>query len=267
VVVIGGGHAGCEAAAAAVRIGAETLLITLRRERIAEMSCNPAVGGLAKGQIVREVDALGGLMGILADRCGIQFRLLNRSRGPAVRAPRAQEDKAAYRREMQRTLEGIDSLEIIEAEVLGIAVENGTVVGLDTSVGRIAAENVVVTGGTFLNGLIHIGLRTIEAGRMGEPSSRSLSDSLRQLGLEMGRLKTGTPPRLKKSSIDFESFDAQPGDEVPTPFSFMTEQIETEQVPCHLGYTNERTHDLIRANLDRSPLYSGRIAGIRGLTI
>jgi len=262
VVVIGGGHAGCEAAAAAARIGADTLLLTLRRERIAEMSCNPAVGGLAKGQIVREVDALGGLMGILADRCGIQFRLLNRSRGPAVRAPRAQEDKAAYRREMQRTLEGIDGLEIIEAEVLGIAVENGTVVGLDTSVGRIAAENVVVTGGTFLNGLIHIGLKTIEAGRMGEPSSRSLSDSLRQLGLEMGRLKTGTPPRLKKSSIDFESFEEQPGDEAPTPFSFMTERIETEQVPCHLGYTNERTHDLIRANLDRSPLYSGRIAGI-----
>ena len=262
VIVIGGGHAGCEAAAAAARIGASVLLVTLRIDAIAEMSCNPAIGGLAKGQIVREVDALGGLMGCLADRCGIQFRLLNRSRGPAVRAPRAQQAKSEYRCEMLKELRGIEGLEILEAEATGIVARNNVVTGVETSEGKIDADRVVVTGGTFLNGLIHIGTQSWSAGRMGEQASVGLSESLASAGLEIGRLKTGTPPRLAKGSIDYSAFKEQPGDEKPTPFSFMTERLEVEQVPCHIGYTNERTHELIRNNIEKSALYSGKITGI-----
>jgi tRNA uridine 5-carboxymethylaminomethyl modification enzyme len=264
LVVIGGGHAGCEAAAAAARLGARTLLVTLRRDRIAEMSCNPAIGGLAKGQIVREVDALGGLMGLAADRCGIQFLLLNRSRGPAVRAPRAQQDKGMYRREMLRLLEAMQppGLEIIESEARGIVARGGRVEGVRTADGEYEAKTVVITSGTFLNALIHIGRKTFHAGRLGEPASKGLSESLAKLGLELGRLKTGTPPRLDRSSIDFSRFTPQPGDDIPAPFSFLTSRIEVEQVPCHIGYTNERTHALIRANIGESPLYSGRIVGI-----
>ena len=262
VAVVGGGHAGCEAAAAAARLGANTLMVTLRRDRIAEMSCNPAIGGLAKGQMVREVDALGGLMGVVADRCGIQFRLLNRSKGPAVRAPRAQQDKDDYRREMLSELERLENLEIQEAECTEIITASGRVSGVMTTGGAVRADAVVLTSGTFLNGLIHIGERSFTAGRMGENASMELSGSLRELGLKLGRLKTGTPPRLRKDSVDFSKFRLQPGDENPTPFSFLTERIEIEQVPCHLGYTNQRTHDVIRGSLDKSPLFSGRIVGI-----
>lgn len=264
VVVVGGGHAGCEAAAAAARLGARTLMITLNKRMIGEMSCNPAIGGLAKGQIVREVDALGGLMGVVADRCGIQFRLLNRSRGPAVRAPRAQQDKRRYRNEMLRKLEAKQNLglEILEAEVTSIRIDGHRAVGLETTEGEITARCVVLTSGTFLNGLIHIGMNSFNAGRMGEPASKGLSDSLKRIGLELGRLKTGTPPRLAKDSIDFSVFRLQPGDEKPTPFSFLTQKIVTEQVTCYQGYTNEATHRIIRDNMDKSPLYSGRIMGI-----
>ncbi len=264
VMVVGGGHAGCEAAAAATRLGARTLLITLKKHMIAEMSCNPAIGGLAKGQIVREVDALGGLMGLVADRCGIQFRLLNRSRGPAVRAPRAQQDKSEYRREMLAMLESkrATGLEILEAEVKSVHVVRQRVAGVETTEGEVHARSVVLTSGTFLKGLIHIGMRSFSAGRMGESASEGLSESLGRIGLELGRLKTGTPPRLVRNSINFSKFRVQRGDENPTPFSFLTAKIDTEQVPCHLGYTNERTHDIIRDNIEKSPLYSGRILGI-----
>ena len=262
VVVIGGGHAGCEAAAAAARLGVETLLVTLRIDAVAEMSCNPAIGGLAKGQIVREVDALDGLMGRVADRCGIQFRLLNRSRGPAVRAPRAQQAKSNYRRRMLEELRAIEGLEIVEAEALTVIIRKGAVSAVETSAGTVAAGRVVVTGGTFLNGLIHIGDKTWSSGRMGEPASVGLSESLALAGLEIGRLKTGTPPRLARSSINYSAFDEQPGDERPTPFSFLTEMMEIEQVPCHIGYTNAGTHEIIRRNIEKSALYSGRISGI-----
>jgi tRNA uridine 5-carboxymethylaminomethyl modification enzyme len=261
IIVVGGGHAGCEAAASAARIGVETLLVTLRRDRIAEMSCNPAIGGLAKGQIVREVDALGGLMGLAADRCGIQFRLLNASKGPAVRAPRAQEDKALYRREMLRRLEQFGSLAILEAEAEELDLDGLRIRGLQTSQGYYKADAVVITSGTFLNGLIHIGETSYPAGRLGEAASLKISDSLRKAGLRLERLKTGTPPRILKSSIDFAAMAIQPGDDSPTPFSFLTPKLELEQVPCHITQTNERTHEVIRANLGRSALYSGRIAG------
>lgn len=262
MVVIGGGHAGCEAAAAAARLGAHTLLVTLRKDRIAEMSCNPAIGGLAKGQIVREVDALGGLMGEVADRCGIQFRVLNSSKGPAVRAPRAQQDKGAYRTEMLRRLEALDNLGILEAEVEEIILESGSVKGVGTSSTKIDAGAVVVTSGTFLSGLIHIGEKRYPAGRMGEEASAKLSDSLRAAGLELGRLKTGTPPRVRKDSLDFSAFERQKGDEQPTPFSFLTERLLTDQLDCFIAFTNEGTHDIVRENIGLSALYSGRISGI-----
>jgi tRNA uridine 5-carboxymethylaminomethyl modification enzyme len=261
IIVVGGGHAGCEAAAAAARIGIETLLVTLRRDRIAEMSCNPAIGGLAKGQIVREVDALGGLMGLAADHCGIQFRLLNASKGPAVRAPRAQEDKALYRREMLRRLEQHRHLTILEAEAEGLDIDGRRVRGLQTSIGYFKADGVVITSGTFLNGLIHIGENSFPAGRMGEAASLKISDSLRKAGLRLERLKTGTPPRIHRESIEFAAMEIQPGDNKPTPFSFLTGALEVEQVPCHITNTNERTHEVIRDNLGKSALYSGRIVG------
>ncbi len=262
VVVVGGGHAGCEAAAAAARLGVETILVTLRRDTIGEMSCNPAIGGLAKGQMVREVDALGGLMGVAADAAGIQFRMLNLSKGPAVRAPRAQQDKKSYRAAMLRLLEGIGNLEILEAEVTELLAKGGKVEGVATTAGSVNAGAVVLTTGTFINGLIHIGERTLGAGRMGEQACARIGDSLASLGLRLGRLKTGTPPRLRRGSIDFAAFGEQPGDARPTPFSFLSGPIEVEQVPCHIGYTNAETHDIIRSNIDRSPLYSGRIVGI-----
>jgi tRNA uridine 5-carboxymethylaminomethyl modification enzyme len=260
VIVVGGGHAGCEAALASARMGAATLLLTMERSRIAQMSCNPAVGGIAKGHLVKEIDALGGEMGRNTDRAGIQFRFINTSKGPAVRALRAQCDKALYRSAMQDTLAGEAQLTIAEGTVDRLLTAGGAVTGIVTGCGRtITARAVVLTSGTFLKGLIHIGLNHFPAGRAGEASAEHLSDCMRDLGFEVGRLKTGTPPRLDKNTIDFSVMIPQPGDDPPPPFSYRTRKIETRQVLCHLTYTNQDTHDIIRGNLDRSPLYSGVI--------
>jgi len=263
VVVVGGGHAGCEAAVAAARTGARTALITMRLDLIAQMSCNPAIGGIAKGHLVREIDALGGMMGEVADATGIQFRLLNRSRGPAVRAPRCQSDKARYRMEMRARLEAQAGLGLIEAEVTALRIKAGQVRGVELGDGRqIDAGAVVITTGTFLDGLIHIGDRQYPAGRMGESPSVLLAQYLRQAGFRAGRLKTGTPPRLDGRTIDFSRFQEQKGDADPVFFSFRTKGVRLPQRSCYLGYTNERVHALIRANLGRSALYGGRITGI-----
>lgn len=260
VIVVGGGHAGCEAALASARMGAATLLLTMERSRIAQMSCNPAVGGIAKGHLVKEIDALGGEMGRNTDRAGIQFRFINTSKGPAVRALRAQCDKALYRSAMQDTLAGEARLTIVEGTVDRLLTAGGAVTGIVTGCGQtITAKAVVLTSGTFLKGLIHIGLSHFPAGRAGEASAEHLSDCMRDLGFEIGRLKTGTPPRLDKNTIDFSVMIPQPGDDPPPPFSYRTKKIETKQVLCHLTYTNQATHDIIRTNLDRSPLYSGVI--------
>ncbi|MGH9475083.1 MAG: tRNA uridine-5-carboxymethylaminomethyl(34) synthesis enzyme MnmG [Terriglobales bacterium] len=268
IVVVGGGHAGCEAAHAAARMGLRTALFTLKTSLIAQMSCNPAIGGIAKGHLVREVDALGGLMGEIIDAVGIQFRLLNTSRGPAVWSPRAQADKKLYRERMQAVLASVPNLTLREAEVADLVVE--TLPGLrrrvrglklrDGSV--IAAEAVVVTTGTFLNGLIHVGETTYPAGRGGEPAAHLLGESLKLLGLTCGRLKTGTPPRLDGRTIDWSQLTPQPGDAEPTPFSFKTPRIAREQVLCYSTFSNEATHRAIRDNIHRSPLYSGQIAGV-----
>ncbi len=260
VIVIGGGHAGCEAAAASARFGARTLLLTHKRETIGEMSCNPAIGGLGKGHLVREIDALDGLMGRVADAAGIQFRLLNRRKGPAVRGPRAQADRKLYRRAMQAALEAIPQLEILEATAEDLAIEDGRVAGVILADGmRIACGAAVLTTGTFLRGLIHIGGRKIPAGRVGEAPALGLSKTLYGSGLAMGRLKTGTPPRLDGTTIDWASLEAQPGDDPPTPFSFLTSKITTPQIACHVTRTTTETHAIIRANLHRAPLYSGQI--------
>jgi len=263
VIVVGGGHAGCEAALAAARMGAKTLLLTMERHRIAQMSCNPAVGGIAKGHLVKEIDALGGEMGRNTDRAGIQFRFINTSKGPAVRALRVQCDKALYRAAMQQTLEATPSLSIAEGVVDRLLTVGDAVSGVVTGAGEtIAARAVILTSGTFLKGLIHIGLNHFPAGRAGEESAEHLSDCMRDLGFQLGRLKTGTPPRLDKHTIDFSAMDPQPGDDPPAPFSYRTARIETPQVACHLTYTNTQTHDIIRTNLDRSPLFSGVIDSI-----
>ncbi|MBF0125726.1 MAG: tRNA uridine-5-carboxymethylaminomethyl(34) synthesis enzyme MnmG [Magnetococcales bacterium] len=263
VIVVGGGHGGCEAAHAAARMGAATLLLTQNLDTIGQMSCNPAIGGLGKGHLVREIDALGGLMGLLADRAGIHFRVLNRSKGPAVRGPRAQMDKLDYRREVRAALEAVPNLTLRQGEAVGLVVEGGRVCGIKTDWGQLCrASAVVLTTGTFLRGLAHIGERTFPAGRLGDPPSSYLSDGLRDLGLELMRLKTGTPPRLEGRTIDWSRFEAQPGEEPPVPFSFLTGTISRPRVDCHIGYTNAGTHELILANLHRAPLYSGQIKGI-----
>jgi tRNA uridine 5-carboxymethylaminomethyl modification enzyme len=262
VVVIGGGHAGCEAALAAARMGCATLLLTINIDRIGHMSCNPAIGGLAKGHLVKEVDALGGEMARCADWAGIQFRRLNTRKGPAVRSSRAQCDRELYRTRMLATLEGEPRLDLKQAVVERLLVEAGELKGVETTLGtRFLARAAVITAGTFLRGLIHVGKTSFAAGRLGDPPSTGLSADLAALGFNLGRLKTGTCPRLDARTIDFSGLAAQPGDEPPQPFSFQTERIERPQVPCHLTYTNERTHDVIRANLAESPLYSGRITG------
>jgi len=263
VIVVGAGHAGCEAALAAARLGCRTLLLTINLDTIAKMSCNPAIGGLAKGHVVREIDALGGEMAKVIDRTGIQFKMLNTGKGPAVRAPRAQADMAAYSAEMARVLQTQPNLDLKQACVEEILAENDRVVGVLTHMGvAYRARSVILTTGTFLRGLIHIGLQSYRAGRAGEFPADRLSDSLRQLGLELGRLKTGTCPRVHRRSVDFSALREQPGDEHPQPFSFSTERIDREQVSCYVGFTNESTHEIIRRNLDRSPLYSGKIVGI-----
>ncbi|MDZ4791986.1 MAG: tRNA uridine-5-carboxymethylaminomethyl(34) synthesis enzyme MnmG [Hyphomicrobiales bacterium] len=263
VIVIGGGHAGCEAASASARIGARTAFITHSFKTIGEMSCNPAVGGLGKGHLVREVDALDGLMGRVIDKAGIQFRMLNKSKGAAVQGPRAQADRKLYRREMQAAIRATLGLEVISKPVEDLIVENGAVAGVVTQGGaEYRAAAVVVTTGTFLKGVIHIGEARVSAGRIGEAPSIGLSDRLYALGLQMGRLKTGTPARLDGRTIAWERLEEQAGDDPPVPFSFMTTRIETRQVPCHITYTTEETHKLIAANLERSAMYAGHITGV-----
>jgi len=263
-VVIGAGHAGCEAALAAARMGCETALITLQRDAVARMSCNPAIGGLGKGHLVREIDALGGAMGRLADACGIQFRLLNRSRGPAVRGPRAQQDKALYHEAMLAELIGLARLELVEGEVTGLLVEDRRIRGVRlASREDLLADRVVVTTGTFLAGRMHTGERQTPGGRIGELAATALSAALRSLGLRMGRFKTGTPPRLDRASVDLGRFEEQPGDPDPTFFSHTTSAARLPQVSCHIAYTNPRVHRLVMEHRDRSPLFNGAIR-VRG---
>ncbi|HKF54910.1 MAG TPA: tRNA uridine-5-carboxymethylaminomethyl(34) synthesis enzyme MnmG [Blastocatellia bacterium] len=263
VIVIGAGHAGCEAAYISASIGAHTALITIDKNSIGQMSCNPAIGGIAKGHLVREVDALGGIMGQVIDATGIQFRLLNRSRGPAVQSPRAQADRNLYRAEMRRVLENTGNLTIVEGEAASIEVVSGESRGVELADGsRISGRAIVLTTGTFLNGLIHVGRKTFQAGRAGEPAATRLADCIRSIDFRMGRLKTGTPPRLDGRTIDYSKFERQPGDPVPVPFSFKTATIDRPQIECFIGYTNEEVHDAIRRNIEQSPLYSGEIVGI-----
>jgi tRNA uridine 5-carboxymethylaminomethyl modification enzyme len=265
-VVVGAGHAGCEAARACARLGLKTALITMNLDLIAQMSCNPAIGGIAKGHLVREVDALGGLMGVVTDAVGIQFRLLNTSRGPAVWSPRAQCDKKAYRLKMREVLEQETNLRIVQAEVAALEISAGPprrVTGVQLTDGRtLPCGAVIVATGTFLNGVAHVGERTYSCGRNGEPPSNLLGSQLRSLGLRWKRLKTGTPPRLDGRTIDWSQFERQAGDPVPTPFSFLTEKIDRPQVDCYIGYTTEKTKRIIQENIHRAPLYSGQIVGI-----
>jgi tRNA uridine 5-carboxymethylaminomethyl modification enzyme len=263
VVVIGAGHAGCEAASASARLGAETALLTLNLDLIGQMSCNPAIGGIAKGHLVREIDALGGIMGRVIDRTGIQFRLLNRSRGPAVQSPRAQADRLLYRSEMRRTLEGTSNLHLRQGKAVDLITHNGHIIGVEMEDGRtFGAGAVVVATGTFLNGVVHTGRRTYSAGRAGEPASIELAEALRRLEFPVGRLKTGTPPRLDGRTIDWSAFEPQPGDKIPVPFSFSTDHLTQKQINCFVGYTTTKVHDAIRENLAESPLYSGKIRGV-----
>jgi tRNA uridine 5-carboxymethylaminomethyl modification enzyme len=263
IVVVGGGHAGCEAALAAARMGSRVLLLTMEMDKIAQMSCNPAVGGIAKGHLVKEIDALGGEMGRNTDRAGIQFRMLNTSKGPAVRALRVQCDKKLYRLAMQQALREQPGLTVAQGTVDRLLTRGSAVTGLVTGDGtQIVAGAIILTSGTFLKGLIHIGLTHFPAGRGGEASAEHLSDCMHDLGFEVGRLKTGTPPRLHRDTINFAVMTLQPGDDPPTPFSTRTEGITNEQMPCHLTYTNRETHEIIRNNLDRSPMYSGVIESV-----
>jgi tRNA uridine 5-carboxymethylaminomethyl modification enzyme len=260
VLVVGGGHAGCEAAAAAARMGVRVVLLTHRRDTIGTMSCNPAIGGLGKGHLVREIDALDGLMGRVADAAGIQFRLLNRRKGPAVRGPRAQSDRKLYRAAMQAELDALDGLSIVEGEAADLVVDKGRIGGVTVADGRILrCGAVVITTGTFLRGLIHLGETSWPAGRAGEEPALRLGARLEQAGFAIGRLKTGTPPRLDGRTVEYSRLEPQPGDEVPTPFSFLTKRITTPQVLCHITRTTAETHRLIAASIGRSAMYSGRI--------
>ncbi len=263
VIVVGAGHAGCEAARACARMGRHTAMITMNIDLVAQMSCNPAIGGIAKGHLVREIDALGGVMGEITDAVGIQFRLLNTSRGPAVWSPRAQCDKKQYRIRMRQVLENEPNLRILQAEVASLVIEQGRATGVLLRDGRsLASDAVIVTTGTFLNGLAHVGETNYSCGRSGEASSNLLGDQLRTLGLGWTRLKTGTPPRLDGRTIQWDRFEPQAGDAVPTPFSFLTPSIEREQVKCYIAYTTPDTLRILREAIPRSPLYSGQIEGV-----
>jgi tRNA uridine 5-carboxymethylaminomethyl modification enzyme len=263
VIVIGGGHAGCEAAIASARMGADTALFSFDKNRLGHMSCNPSIGGIAKGHLVREIDALGGVMGEVADQTGIQFRLLNASRGPAVQAPRCQSDKSKYIRYITGIIHSQPLLSLCQNEVVGLIVENERIEGVYLKDGKqIACKAVILTAGTFLNGVIRIGDKSFDGGRIGESPSVALAECIKGLGFTMGRLKTGTPPRLHRDSIDFSQFEEQAGDTEPTFFSFRTRECALPQISCYLGYTNERMHSIIRANLNKSALYGGYITGI-----
>ncbi|MFN3282241.1 MAG: tRNA uridine-5-carboxymethylaminomethyl(34) synthesis enzyme MnmG, partial [Tabrizicola sp.] len=263
VIVIGGGHAGAEAAAAAARMGVRTALVTLRVETLGAMSCNPAIGGLGKGHLVREIDALDGLMGRMADRAGIQFRLLNRRKGPAVQGPRAQIDRRLYREAMRAELLATPGLDVIEGEVAGLRLSGEAVAGVVLASGvELASGRVVLTAGTFLNGVIHIGDRRMSGGRMGDSPSRLLAAQLAELALPVGRLKTGTPPRLDGRTIDWARLESQPGDDDPAMFSFLNRAPEARQVSCGITHTTEATHQIVRDNLVRSAMYGGHIEGV-----
>ncbi len=262
VIVIGGGHAGCDAAAASARLGAKTLLLTHKKETIGEMSCNPAIGGLGKGHLVREIDALGGVMGLVADASGIQFRLLNRSKGPAVRGPRTQSDRYLYKQAMQGLLFDYENLTIVAAAVEDLIIDGGAVRGVVTEAGdEYACAKVILTTGTFLKGMIFLGEQRIPAGRHGEAPALGLSERLYGAGFDMGRLKTGTPARIEKTSIDWDALDQQDADETPLPFSFMNDEITVPQISCAITHTNERTHDIIAKNINKSAVYGGGISG------
>lgn len=263
IIVVGGGHAGIEASLAAAKMGAKTLLITILAEQIGAASCNPAIGGLAKGHLVKEIDALGGQMGLTTDECGIQFRLLNESKGPAVRGSRAQIDMDRYRIYMRNLLLNTPNLQITQEIATQILTQDSKITGVKTHLdNEYSCDKLIITTGTFLNGLIHVGTNKLEAGRVGELSSKELPDSLRSLGLEMGRLKTGTCPRVLASSIDFSVLEIQDGDTEPAPFSFRTKNWTPNQLPCYIAYTNTDTHNIIRSNFDRAPLFTGQIEGV-----
>ncbi|MFQ3675110.1 MAG: tRNA uridine-5-carboxymethylaminomethyl(34) synthesis enzyme MnmG [Endomicrobiia bacterium] len=263
IIVVGGGHAGCEAALVSARMGCKTLLLTMNLDTIAQMSCNPAIGGVAKGQLVREIDALGGEMGKVADKAGLQFRMLNKSKGPAVWSPRAQCDKLYYKMYMKHILEQQENLYLHQEEVVDILISGNKIVGVETKNGlKYFSKAVILTTGTFLNGLIHVGLKNFPSGRMGEFASFGISKSLKKFGFEIKRLKTGTPPRINGRTIDFSKLEPQYGDEDPVPFSHFTSKITQEQLPCWIAYTNEHTHKIILKNLDRSPLYTGVIKSV-----
>ena len=263
IIVVGGGHAGIEASLAAAKMGKKTLLITILAEQIGAASCNPAIGGLAKGHLVKEIDALGGQMGLTTDAVGIQFRVLNESKGPAVRGSRAQIDMDRYRVYMRNLLLNTPNLEISQEIATQILSSDGEITGVKTHLGNeYKTSKLIITTGTFLNGLIHVGFNKLEAGRVGELSAKNLSDSLRELGLEVGRLKTGTCPRVDAKSIDFSVLEIQGGDENPSPFSFRTQDFAPTQLPCYIAYTNETTHDIIRSNFDKAPLFTGQIEGV-----
>jgi tRNA uridine 5-carboxymethylaminomethyl modification enzyme len=260
IIIVGGGHAGAEAAHVAARLGLNVGLLTMSKETIAQMSCNPAIGGLAKGQIVREIDALGGLMGLAIDATGIQFRMLNRSKGPAVWGPRAQADKWRYKAKIQEMLNPLENLQIIEETISKVLVANDKIKGVVGTAGTTyLARTVILTTGTFMQGLMHTGLEQVPGGRVGEKSATNISQSLKELGLDLERLKTGTPPRLDADSIDFERLTRQPGDEVPVPFSFLNDAITCPQINCWITYTNKKTHNIIKRDLDKAPMYSGQI--------
>ncbi len=262
VIVVGGGHAGTEAAAAAARMGARALLVTMNLQTIGQMSCNPAIGGIGKGHIVREIDALGGLMGKVTDRAGIQFRMLNQRRGPAVQGPRAQCDRAAYATAVREELERIPGLFLRSDMAVEVCTEQGRVTGIRTQIGQtFRAPTVILTSGTFMNGVIHIGERQYGGGRMGERASTGLTASLERLGFESGRLKTGTPPRIDGRTIDYDRLEEQPGDPAATPFSFLTDRLPEDQICCWIAYTSPEVHEALRAGFDRSPMFAGRVEG------